>query len=217
MKALLLKDWYCYKKGPGWLLTSIAFILMLLPLFGDVNNYFLLFIVSASILSINSVLSIDIDRNTLWDIHNCVLPFSKEELVKSKYLFALFNIIGSFLLFAFSQIIELLKNGKTLNQCASNLTVTVFIVILFSSVFLSDSFSSATVKNMQLESVLAFLSSFMLSVFILFSGERYGFYSSESSAFDFSFEGYMILIISGIFIFGLSMFFSMRPLKSREL
>ncbi len=90
MKGLLLKDFYCAATYFRTLFMVFA-LFILVPLFTETNTFFLFY--PCVLSGMTSMTLIAYEEREKWTIYARTLPYSKAEIVSSKYLFTL--LLGS--------------------------------------------------------------------------------------------------------------------------
>ncbi len=95
MKGLLLKDLYAIKSYFRSFLLLIA-IFLLMPFLGNNSTFFLFYpCIFAGVFAMSLI---SYEEREKWNVYVCTLPYSRTQLVSSKYLISL--IIGGCTLFA---------------------------------------------------------------------------------------------------------------------
>lgn len=92
MKALLLKDWFViWKQCRIMLLIPIVFALISGMMPGSDGDFFRLF--SVVILAMFPITVIGLDEWNKWEVYAATMPYSKQDMVLSKYVLAVIGIV----------------------------------------------------------------------------------------------------------------------------
>ena len=150
MKALLLKEWYSFSRNYAVFYFAFAVIRIILlgyNFFGFsgftamANNSLygnLLYII---IIPFMCVRNLDLDEREKWDIYRSALPFSKKEIVYSKYIFSTVITIFFVLISAISMLPNLFEGYITVNDFTSMLTWIITILISLLSIMFVGAFA----------------------------------------------------------------------------
>lgn len=108
MKGLLLKDWYMVLKYcKAYLLISLVFIGA--SVMSDDNFFFILY--PSFFCAMIPVTLLGYDERSKWDQYCAAFPYTKAQIVSSKYLIGLATQVGILLLSAVIQGIRMQVNG----------------------------------------------------------------------------------------------------------
>lgn len=108
MKGLLLKDTYMFSKlCKAFILIDIVFIVV--SFWGEGNMFFVLY--PCIISGMLPMTLISYDEREKWDKYSGTLPYTRAQLVSSKYLIGLFGNIIVFVLIAVVQAFRMAKGG----------------------------------------------------------------------------------------------------------
>lgn len=94
MSALLLKDMFLLRRRSGVMVLAIAIFILLAGVQGGLVNT----VMAVMMPLMLGFTTMAYDQNDGWDAFACVLPFSRKQLVQSKYLLALISILVSMIL-----------------------------------------------------------------------------------------------------------------------
>ncbi len=134
MKGLLLKDWYAlWSYLRIFLIVELGFVAM--AIFTDANAFFLLY---PCILSgMLSMTLIAYEEKEKWNIYALTLPYSRAQLVSSKYLVSLFLALSVVALATASQLIAMLLNGAVdFRQILGQITLMLPLSLIPSALLL---------------------------------------------------------------------------------
>lgn len=126
MMALLLKDVFLIRKRNLIMLFAIAIFVVLAGVQGGLVNT----VMATMMPLLMGFTTLAYDQNDGWEAYACALPFSRIQIVKSKYVLALISIVVSMLLVL---IVGLAASVLELKTMLSN-TVTQFT---FGSLFVA--------------------------------------------------------------------------------
>ena len=130
MKGLLLKDWYMMKKYcRAYLFIAVIFVSV-----SFINNENMFFVFYPCLLcGMIPVNLIAYDERSRWLQYSGTLPYSKEQMVSSKYLIGLLTQIAVVLVTVVGQAVKMsLEGGFRLNDFCV-LVLMLFIIFTFSS------------------------------------------------------------------------------------
>ncbi len=138
MKGLLLKDWYMIMKYcKAYLLISLVFIGV--SVMGDDNFFFILY--PCIMCGMIPTTLLGYDERSKWDQYCAALPYTKAEIVSSKYLIGLATQVGILLLSAVIQGIRMRVNGVfSWESFGSILSVVATISLLAPAITLPPMF-----------------------------------------------------------------------------
>lgn len=127
MKGLLLKDYYVMMKTCKWFLFMVV-VFLVSSIFADENIFFIIYpcIMSGTI----PVSLISIDEQSKWTSYAAAMPYSKEQLVTSKYLMSL---ILQLTVVAGTAVAQALRLGMSGNFNAQEYFTLLLLVFIMSS------------------------------------------------------------------------------------
>ncbi len=205
MKGLLLKDLYCtigYLKV--FLIIDVAFTL--LAAFGSGNLFLLLY--PCILAGMVAMTLISYDEKEKWNTYAATLPYSKTQIVSSKYITSLILGIGTDLLIVLSQSISMIIKGTFEISAVLVLFVTfVPLTILSPSLLLPFIFKFGVDKGR----IVYYL---VLGVFCAVIGMTESMQGKEI-ALKSGFE--VLIFLVSIIMFAVSWLLSIGFYKNKEL
>lgn len=109
MQGLLLKDWYMIKKYcRAYLLLTVIFTVV--SFFGD-DNLFLIFY-PCLLCGVIPVNLIAYDENSRWTQYSEALPYTRAQIVSSKYLIGIFTQLAVMILTVIAQSVRMNMAGN---------------------------------------------------------------------------------------------------------
>lgn len=106
MKGLLLKDFYNMKKC-CWTFLIIILVFTIVSVFGDNNSFFIAYPVI--IAGMIPVTLISYDERSRWDVYCDTLPYSRAQVVASKYIFTILLVAASVVFVGLAQIAKMFR------------------------------------------------------------------------------------------------------------
>ncbi len=92
MKALLLKDWFViWKQCRIMLLVPLVFVVISGMMPGNEGDFFRIFAVM--ILAMFPITVMGLDERNKWEIYAATMPYSKRDMVLSKYVLAMIGVV----------------------------------------------------------------------------------------------------------------------------
>lgn len=208
MKGLLLKDFYMVMKYcRSYLLIAPAFIAIS---FMSEDNLFFVFY-PCFLCGMIPVNLLGYDERSRWLQYSGTLPYTKTQIVSSKYLIGLIAQVAMFLIVGISQVIRMNMNGIFRFEDFMVLMLMVFIMsMIFSSIGLPFIFKLGVEKGRIATYVMiAFLCAGSPIASTLFGSVQQNTIQLNSFLLRFS--------IVGIGIYALSWYLSIVFYKKREL
>ena len=127
MKGLLLKDWYMFRKYCGYyVLLAIIFLLVSLV---NMGNLFFAFY-PCVICGMIPVTLLGYDERSGFIEYSATMPYTKREIVSSKYLMGLFAQIAVLLLTGIAQAVKMKLQG---NFSADDYIVLMLMMLAIST------------------------------------------------------------------------------------
>lgn len=128
MKGLLLKDLYIMKKYyKSYLIIIISFFILSVVIEG--NLFFVFY--PCVLCGVIPIGLLNFDERSRWSQYSCTLPYTKKQLVSSKYLIGL---MAEFVVIVFIAIIQGVKMTISGNFSFGNLGVLMLLAVIVSSV-----------------------------------------------------------------------------------
>lgn len=137
MKGILLKDLYVYLKGGRYLVfLSLLYCIMAA---GGSNTFFLS--CGVLFLAMTPITVMGYDERSKWDQYAVMLPYSRQNLVLSKYLLAFIGIMIALLVYVGASFLFLLAGREismagvfqmvSINLCGALFYVSINLPIMF--------------------------------------------------------------------------------------
>ena len=127
MKGLLLKDWYMFKKHCGYYVL-IALLFLLTSLVNSGNLFFAFY--PCVICGMIPVTLLGYDERSRFIEYSATMPYTKSEIVSSKYLMGLFAQIAVLLLTGIAQAVKMKLQG---NFSADDYIVLMLMMLAIST------------------------------------------------------------------------------------
>lgn len=145
MKGLLLKDWYMMKKYcRAYLLIAAVFITV--SLFGDDNLFFVFY--PCLLCGIIPVNLLGYDERSRWMQYSATLPYTRTQIVSSKYLIGLLAQVAMMTVTGIVQCIKLSISGSfVLHEFAVMMLLLLTISTFTSSICLPFVFKLGVEKG----------------------------------------------------------------------
>lgn len=107
MKGLLLKDWFViWKQGRVMLLLAFLYILIT-----AISGGYFFAALAVIFLSALPITAIGLDERSKWEHYAVMMPYSRKQLVLSKYIFAIAGILAVLVLYIiFVSAVSFLRN-----------------------------------------------------------------------------------------------------------
>lgn len=207
MKGLLLKDWYAIKSYfRAFFLMDIIFIVGSCFAYG--NLFFLIYpcIFSGMI----SMSLIAYEEKEKWNIYAGTLPYSKAQLVSSKYVVSLF--IGLLTILAMSSVqvgMMLYKHEFNLFTILNFITILLPVSLLPTAILLPFVYRFGAEKGRIIYYIV--IAVFCGSVGFLGGIKDYNLSVSKNYNFD------VIAFLAAVLIFGVSWLLSVKFYQNREI
>ena len=208
MKGLLLKELYLIKKYcKMYLLITIVFVGASL-----VNNDNMFFIFYPCLLcGMIPVNLLSLDERSKWLQYSLSLPYSRAQLVSSKYLIGLFTQIAVVLIIAISQAIKMkISNTLSLDALAS----IVFTVIIMATVSASISLPFMFKYGVEKGRVAYYAMIGIVCAGGVLASKLLSTNVDGTVSFD---KALPLLCLAGIGIYALSWYISTAVFKKREI
>lgn len=128
MKSLILKDWYLATKN-CWAYIIVIVPFLAISLFADTP---ILFTFSFPVLltSVTSINIITYDEKCRWQNYSLSMPYTRKQIVASKYIMAAILSCSLSLLGGITQIVSCFINGNAGEISALYLMFTICVLIL---------------------------------------------------------------------------------------
>lgn len=144
MKGLLLKDLYMLRKYCRTYLLIVVFFTAV-SLVSNENTFFVFYLsLFCGMLPVNLL---GYDERSRWIQYSNTLPYTKAQIVSSKYLIGLSAQIAVLLLVGITQGIKMSMNGGFRINDFTALMLTMFTIAAFSSICLPFIFKLGTEKG----------------------------------------------------------------------
>lgn len=207
MKALLLKDWFViWKQCRIMLLVPIAFVLVsgLMP--GSDGDFFRVF--SVMILAMFPITVMGLDERNKWEIYAATMPYSKRDMVLSKYILAILGVVAGCVL---SAIVNMIMNPASFSF--GLLAASFTCGCLYISLIMPVIFRFGVEKGrMWFILIVVALSAGLGGASAMLNEEN----SAFSSAFNVSNASLLLLPVIGLLLFSLSALLSISIYSKRE-
>lgn len=125
MKGLLLKDFYMGIKYCRSFI-AVVFIFLAISCLGDNNLFFLFY--PCMISSLIPVTLISYDEREKWNLYSATLPYSKAQIVSSKYLIGLFVEIVVFSITAVTLAVRMMSAASFVMEEYLTLLSALFVL-----------------------------------------------------------------------------------------
>lgn len=213
MKALLLKDWYILVKQARWSFMLI-FVFIFVSIVGKGTVFYAL--IATMVCSMLPVSTMAYDQMSRWDVYVLALPFSKKDIVYSKYLLVLISI-------ALSLVLMILLNGivavlpikaMTMNQMGQVLCLQAILGLLFSAINYPIIFKLGVEKGRALYMIINF---FLMAIVGALLSLKGGDFKNISYGTSIPFAQLLYFLLGALCIWLLSVFISFRFSNKREL
>ncbi len=132
MKGLLLKDWFVIWKQCKYLLI-VPIVFMLVSAFGNDTGFFAAF--GSLLLAMLPMTVMGLDERSKWQNYALTMPFSRQDLVISKYVLALIGLLSGV---ALNFILLLI--GKTAGIVSVNAFLNTEVCLVLGGLYISFSF-----------------------------------------------------------------------------
>ena len=207
MKGLLLKDWYMMKKYCRvYLLLTIVFMAVS---FVNAGNMFLVFY-PCLLCGMIPVSLLAYDEQSRWTLYSATLPYTKSQIVSSKYLIGLFIQLTVLILTGVVQGIQMIMHGSfRVGDFGVLLLVLMSISTFSSAIALPFVFKLGVEKGRTAYYVMiGVCCGAMIAASELFEGSHTVVQSN-----------YLLIIIAmiGVGIYALSWWLAIKFYKKREL
>jgi len=171
MKGLLLKEWYSFSRSYTMVYFAFAIIRIILagtsffgfssylPYAQDIPYEHFIYSLIIPFMCVGSLI---FDEREKWDVYRSALPFSKEQIVYSKYIFSTLIISFFVLISAIGMLPNLFKGYIEINDFTTMLTWIITILISPLSIMFIGAFS---LKN---KARMIYLFSILLCGIIIF-------------------------------------------------
>lgn len=208
MKALLLKDWYMVcKYCKSYLIIFVIFLGAALA--GNDNLFFAFYPCLITCLIPVNLLSYD--ERSKWTLYSATLPYTKAQLVSSKYLIGLIAQLTLLLLSGIVQAIRLYRSGTFVLSNYLFILVMILILSAFSSsVSLPFMFKLGVEKGR-----MAYL--VMVGIVCAGSSMASGIYSKITFPESATSAMLPLFLLGSIAMYALSWFLSIRFYSNKEL
>ncbi|MDO5136695.1 MAG: ABC-2 transporter permease [Eubacteriales bacterium] len=134
MKGLLLKDWYCMvKQSRSYFLIDLVFFAA--AIFNAGNLFFLTYPCLTAGLCTMAMISYE--EYDGWDKYAAGLPYTRAELVSSKYLWGLLNILAVGMIAAVIQGVTMARLGVFALEGYLSFVLLLFVIGLVPSALLN--------------------------------------------------------------------------------
>lgn len=148
MKGLLLKDFYMIRKYCRGILLIMLMFMTIEIVSGNSAPDFVFMIYPLIIIGMIPVTLISYDERERWNIYSSVLPYSKKEIVLSKYLTGLLITVPTAVLYCAVYSVKMIINGEFLTEViVSMIIMMLFAGILFPSFVLPFIFKLGAEKG----------------------------------------------------------------------
>lgn len=208
MKGLLLKDLYlALKHFKGYLLLVVMFALLSVV---DTGNMFFMFYPSllCGMIPVNLMAY---DERSKWDVYTAVLPFTRAQVVASKYIFGLIGQGTILVLVAISNIVSMASSGGIDWVYLSGIMGTlVMLSAMATAVPLPFIFRMGVEKGRMGYYV-------MIGLAACGSGVAAGIFGNEIAPDAVPELAFPVLILIGAAIYAISWWMSVRFYEKRDL
>lgn len=148
MKGLLLKDFYMITKYCRGILLIMLMFMTIDIVSGNPVTDFVFMMYPFIIIGMIPVTLISYDERERWNIYSLVLPYSKKEIVSSKYLTGLLVNIPTAVLYCAVYSAKMLINGEFLTEVVVSMIIMMLCAgILFPSFVLPFIFKLGAEKG----------------------------------------------------------------------
>ena len=207
MKGLLLKDFYMMKKYcKAYLLIVVVFTAV--SLVSDDNMFFVFYpILLCGMIPVNLL---GYDERSRWTEYSGALPYTKAQIVSSKYIMGLSAQIAMLLVTGLVQGIRMSRSGGFSGGYLLVLMLAMVIMADFSSICLPFIFKFGTEKGrMAYYAMIGFVCAGMFAASkLLKGGLKVGMQTNAVL---------LVLALAGICIYALSWYLSIIFYKKREI
>ncbi len=145
MKGLLLKDFYVTIRSYKIILITDVLFIAASIFFNDITDFIML-VVACSTANIPINLLSD-DEKSRWDRYSGALPYTKAQIVSSKYLIGLFSQLTMYVIIVSVNLIKGLITHEMQFEKYAVLAVLFFVGMLISAVDLPVSFRLGVEKG----------------------------------------------------------------------
>lgn len=208
MKGLLLKDFYlAVKHFKAYLLLVVMFAL--LSVTDTVNMFFVFYpCLLCGMIPVNLMAY---DERSKWDVYTAVLPFTRAQVVASKYIFGLIGQVIILALVAVSNIVSMAISGGIDWAYLSGIMGTlVMLSAVATAVPLPFIFRMGVEKGRMGYYV-------MIGLAAGGSGVAAGIFGNEISPDAVPGLAFPVMILIGVTIYAISWWLSVRFYEKREL
>lgn len=168
MKGLLLRDFYVLKRS-ALSLVMICVVYAILAAVQKNNSFFVWFL--GLLAGMTPMTVIGLDERSKWEVLAGTMPYTRTEIVISKYLLSLISLCFAIILFTASSMLMMsYKGGIEFDTVIFNILLMSFVGILFSAVEFPFVFWLGATKGRIVVVVLAMVISMLGSVFAISSG-----------------------------------------------
>lgn len=208
MKGLLLKDFYMMKKYcRAYLLIVVVFTAV--SLVSDNNMFFIFYpVLLCGMIPVNLL---SYDERSHWIQYSGALPYTKSQIVSSKYIIGLSAQTAVLLITGIAQGIKMSRSGGFFGSgYFLALMLAMVIMAAFSSICLPFIFKFGTEKGrMAYYAMIGFVcAGGFVAAKLLRGGLRFGWQTNMVL---------LVLAFAGICIYALSWYFSIVFYKKREI
>jgi len=208
MKGLLLKDMYlALKHFKGYIVLVIMFALLSVA---ETENMFLIFY-PCLLCGMMPVNLMAYDERSKWDVYTAVLPFTRAQIVASKYIFGLIGQGIILALVAISNMISMASSGGINWAYLSGVMGTlVMLSAIATAVPLPFIFRMGVEKGRMGYYV-------MIGLAAGGSGVAAGIFGNEISPDALPGMAFPVMVLIGVAIYAASWWLSVRFYENREL
>jgi hypothetical protein len=208
MKGLLLKDAYlAWAHFKMYLVMVLAFSLLSAA---DPGNFFLVFY-PCMLCGMIPVNLIAYDERSKWDIYSALLPFTRSQIVASKYIFGL---IGQAIILSLVAVVNTLRMAIAGGMDWQYLIDLMGILVMFASVSIALPLPFIFKMGVEKGRMGYYM---MIGLAGVGSGVAGGMLGDNVSAFSLPNLAVPIMILVGIAVYGFSWWLSVRFYEKREL
>lgn len=208
MKGLLLKDWYMMKKYCKTYFV-IAAVFIVLSFIGDNNMFFVFY--PCLLCGMIPISLLSYDERSHWLQYSCTMPYTKEQIVSSKYLIGLLAQIVTLLIIGVVQGTKMVIQG---NIEFSDFTILMLLILIV--VTLTSSMSLPFIFKMGVEK--GRIACYVMIGFVCGSSVLASNVIGIQMQMDIQLNLILlILALLGIGIYALSWYLSIIFYKRREL
>ena len=208
MKGLLLKDAYlAWAHFKMYLVMVLAFSLLSAA---DPGNFFLVFY-PCMLCGMIPVNLIAYDERSKWDIYSALLPFTRAQIVASKYIFGL---IGQAIILSLVAVVNTLRMAIAGGMDWQYLIDLMGILVMFASVSIALPLPFIFKMGVEKGRMGYYM---MIGLAGVGSGVAGGLLGDNVSAFSLPDLAVPIMLLVGIAVYGFSWWLSVRFYEKREL